>query len=202
MKKFFSLCVTVAVALFGLTCCGGGGDNNPDAMSVKDFAAGAKKFRLGYQLQLDIIPYGADGRDSRVTETRAAMIPGVMDAGKSTIPVSMTYWVDDAEEGNMAYLSFSVTDSAEDLTDKDLLAGLGFPVMATDNDSDTSIILPNTVTSISGIKAELQFDFNAGTMRCTGTYEGYTLNADGTQSSTTTTFYINNGVVPFIVSPR
>ena len=200
MKKFFSLCVLAVSALFGLTCCSGGGnDSDADYMSINDFARGGKKFRCGYQLQLDIEPFGTDGNMSKVGETYASSIPGRLQAGTTPIPVNLTYKMAE-KDSRQATLTFQVTDNADQLSDRNLLAGLGFAVSDTDANGELNVQTgQNKVTSISGINCTLYFDFDAREMRCTGTYQGRAVSEDGNPVGPITSFEIVNSAVPFVV---
>ena len=201
MKKIFSLFATALVALFGLTCCGGGGGSSePGYMSIEDFATATKKFVTGYNLIMEIKPT-LDGTFTPDTSNplMVTFMPGVMEAGDARISAVFTYEMAE-ENARTAKLSFSVTGSAEDLTDKDFLAGLGFAVLATDESAGTAIVLPNTITSLSGMNCVLEFNFDAQKMETTATF----VNVELTENGKTVLYneLVRNGVVPFAVYPN
>lgn len=206
MKKIFSLFATALVALFGLTCCGGGGDSSePGYMSIQDFYTGTKKFVTGYNLVMQIIPNdGAADSDSdpfvtSVDDTSVNFRPGWIKAGDAEISAYFTYAMPE-KDARTATLTFSVTGSVEDLTDKDFLAGLGFAVLATDESAGTAIVLPNTITSLSGMNCVLEFNFDAQKMETTVTF----VNVKVTENGNTVPYseLVRNGVVPFTVCPQ
>lgn len=201
MKKIFSLFATALVALFGLTCCGGGGGGSSEAgyMSIEDFAAGTKKFVTGYNLIMEIIPTLDGSYTPTVSDTMVSFMPGVMVAGDARIPAIFTYEMAE-KDSRAATLSFSVTGSAEDLTDKDFLAGLGFAVLATDESAGTTIVLPNTITSLSGMTCTMEFNFDAQKMETRASF----VNVEVTESGKTKLYneLVQNGVVPFAVYPQ
>ena len=202
MKKIFSLFATALVALFGLTCCGGGGggSNEPGYMSIEDFAAGTKKFVTGYNLIMEIIPSLDGSYQPTVTDTSVTMMPGMMLAGNARISVYFTYAMPE-KDARTATLNFSVSDgSVEDLTDKDFLAGLGFAVMSTDEASGTSVLLPNTITSLSGMTCTIKFNFDAQKMETEATFVNVQVEEDGKKLLYNE--LVKNGVVPFAVYPQ
>lgn len=200
MKKFFSLFVTAAVALFGLTCCGGGSDGELDYMSIKDFAGGAKKFRVGYPLVLDICPEGVTS-PNQLSELSVTMIPGMLNAGSSSISVLLTYWMEEAD-ATTAYLKFSMTDGHEDLADPNLLTALGFAVNVDDEALGGASSITSAWSSISGLDCKLEFDFATKSARCDGTYNAQGKDEDGNAVGPMQAHHVYNGVVPFMVMPK
>lgn len=201
MKKIFSFFATALVALFGLTCCGGGGSGSePGYMSIEDFAAGTKKFVTGYGLVMEIVPTPGDGDYTpQVTDTKVSFMPGYFEAGDTRIEAALTYWMDEPD-ARTAYLQFSLIGDVEDLTEKNFLAGLGFATLATDEAAGTTIILPNTITSLSGMNCTLEFNFDAQQMQTTARFVNMVVNADGK-----TTIYeelVQNGTTAFAVYPQ
>ncbi len=201
MKKIFSLFATALVALFGLTCCGGGGggSSEPGYMSIKDFATGTKKFVTGYNLIMEIKPT-LDGSYTPVTtDTSVSFMPGVIVAGDARVSTVLTYEMAE-ENARTATLTISVKDDVEDLTDKNFLAGLGFAVLATDESAGTTIVLPNTITSLSGMNCSIEFNFDAQKMETRATF----VNVEVTASGKTVLYnqLVQNGVVPFAVYPN
>lgn len=201
MKKIFSLFATALVALFGLTCCGGGGggSSEPGYMSIKDFATGTKKFVTGYNLIMEIIPIPDGTSIPDDNDLKVSFLSGVMVAGDSRVPAVFTYEMAE-ENARTATLSISVKDDVEDLTDKNLLAGLGFAVLATDESAGTTIVLPNTITSLSGMSCSIEFNFDAQKMETRATF----VNVEVTESGKTVLYnqLVQNGVVPFAVYPN
>ncbi len=203
MKKIFSLFATALVALFGLTCCGGGGggSSDPGYMSIEDFASGTKKFVTGYNLIMEIIPSLDGSYTPTVTDTKASFVPGVMVAGDSRIDAVFTYEMPE-KDARTASLQFSVSrnGNSEDLTDKDFLAGLGFAVLATDEASGSSIVLPNTITSVSGMTCTIKFNFDAQKMETEASFVNVQVEEDGKKLLYNE--LVQNGVVPFAVYPQ
>lgn len=202
MKKIFSLFATALVALFGLTCCGGGGggSDDPGYMSIEDFACGTKKFVTGYNMVMEIIPTPGGKYTPTVTDTKATFVEGIMVAGDSQIPIVCTSYEMPEKDARSATLEFSVTDNADDLADKDFLTGLGFATLVTDEASGTAIVLPNALTSISGMRCILKFYFDAQRMETEAHYVDVEVTADGKKL-----LYeeiVKNGSVPFAVYPR
>lgn len=201
MKKIFSLFATALVALFGLTCCGGGGGGSSEAgyMSIQDFSTGTKKFVTGYNLIMEIKPTLDGSYTPITTDTSVSFMPGVLVAGDARVPAVFTYEMAE-ENARSATLTISVTDDVEDLTDKNLLAGLGFAVLATDESAGTAIVLPNTITSLSGMNCSIEFNFDAQKMETRATF----VNVEVTESGKTVLYnqLVQNGVVPFAVYPN
>lgn len=169
-------------------------------MSIKDFATGTKKFVTGYNLIMEIIPT-PDGKYTPDTSNPLAVsfMSGVLVAGDSRVPAVLTYEMAE-EDARTATLSISVTEDVEDLTDKNLLAGLGFAVLATDESAGTTIVLPNTITSLSGMNCSIEFNFDAQKMETRATF----VNVEVTESGKTVLYnqLVQNGVVPFAVYPN
>ncbi|MBR5523430.1 MAG: hypothetical protein IKV82_08205 [Akkermansia sp.] len=170
MKKFFSLCVLAVSALFGLTCCSGGGNgSDADYMSINDFARGGKKIRCGYQLQLDIVPFGTDGNMSDVTALEATMIPGEFIAGGDEIGANFTYSMA-VPDARQATLWFQLTEDVDQLSNRNLMAGLGFQVSDIEGGDNVQTGM-NAQSSLSGISCTLTFDFDSKRMRATSSYQ-------------------------------
>lgn len=168
-------------------------------MSIEDFATGTKKFVTGYNLIMEIKPT-LDGSYSPIkTDTSVSFMPGVLVAGDARVPAVFTYEMAE-ENARSATLTISVTDDVEDLTDKNLLAGLGFAVLATDESAGTAIVLPNTITSLSGMNCSIEFNFDAQKMETRATF----VNVEVTESGKTVLYnqLVQNGVVPFAVYPN
>ena len=206
MKKVLSI-FAAATALFCLSSCGGGGSDSAgrDVMTIQDLNACSKKFCMGYQVYMEIIPY-----DSTNAQRTGNSIQGVRAravTGGSTVEMYLSY---DMTSDTEAQMKFSVS-RVDYLQDQEFLAGLGFAVDQ-ESSSGTSVYLPNTLTSISGLNTTLYFDFAAQRVQTISTYSGYeafeSSDSSSSSSSSTTTEYvaatgeIDNGTTWFQVRPR
>ena len=124
-----------------------------------------------------------------------------MVAGDSRIDAVFTYEMPE-KDARTASLQFSVSrnGNSEDLTDKDFLAGLGFAVLATDEASGSSIVLPNTITSVSGMTCTIKFNFDAQKMETEASFVNVQVEEDGKKLLYNE--LVQNGVVPFAVYPQ
>ena len=203
MKKFLSMFVLAAAALFGLNSCGGGGGDSAekDVMTIQSLNACSKKFCLGYQVYMEIIPY--DSTNARRTGNSINGVRARAVTGGSTVDLYLSYVMTSDTEAQM---QFSVS-RVDYLQDQEFLAGLGFAVEQTGS-SGTAVYLPNTLTSISGLNTTLYFDFAAQRVQTISTFSGYTENETTSDSGSTTTEYIaateeiDNGTTWFQVRPR
>ncbi len=167
MKKFFSLFVTAAVALFGLTCCGGGGDSEPGIMTVKDFANGAKKFVIQNRIRLEIIPIEQSALGSNVdpeTSSTVTMLCRVVAGNGSPIDADVTYTQESENQYKMTYTFYDI----DDLEEKQVIAAFGFsPII---DNGGTSWTMPDSIPSLAVLDITSHLDMETHEMQTTGEY--------------------------------
>lgn len=113
MKRFFSLCVLLASAMFGMASCGGGDNNSDDPITVQQFKGASRKFVLRGATDVHIIPTdvisGAGYNDSDTT----CLVNGYFTYGSNQYRVSLKYTITSVFEDEIqtATLSMSIADS-------------------------------------------------------------------------------------------
>ncbi len=166
MKKFFSLFVTAAVALFGLTCCGGGGDSEAGMMTIKDFSNGAKKFVVYNRLTLEIIPEGLSNNthidiDSATEVTARCMIV----AGDSHDTVAnITYTRSSDTLYRMSYSFMNLRD----LDEREVITAFGFSPITSESGSDW--VVPDSIPTLGVVDIFSELDFETHMIRTSGRY--------------------------------
>lgn len=191
MKKFFSLFVTAAVALFGLTCCGGGGGDSELDPQIKKFVSGAKKCVIGNKMELTITPSGNIIHSSGSSATVVCNLKAGNDeecwASVTMSKLSETSYL----------LTYAFQDYAQ-LSEAALITAFGFTPI--ENNNGDSVMMPDSIASLASVDIETTLDFDTenaeeGSARTVGSYNtvdetGFVLPEKGQIVGATKRFYM------------
>lgn len=145
MKKFFGMLLAAVSALVLLPGCGGGGDNDPGAITVSQFVNGSKAFiiaagDMNVYIRGNGIAQGSADPDPDSTEAfniafRAGVGGDGGEAGRANY--SVTYATDD--EGNKYIEEATLFLSFENCGNEKLREFFDFPDLAADNNNEVDV---------------------------------------------------------------
>ena len=126
MKKFCSLFLSAVATAALLTSCGGGGGNSdPQKMTLKDFANGTKYINLTtYNINYNITPIGTFDTAGRLPEDEAGASVTVNGLMFDTYKVVFTYTVLSATEFQISF-GWSYNDAERVIVDGIVAAAFG-----------------------------------------------------------------------------
>ncbi len=176
-RKFLSVMLAVCTALFsltGFTGCGGGGEGDESRvgyLTYADFQRGYGILLMGGQVWLRIIPtddvpglYEPDNNDTSNIDSLTKVVTMYNASGDRIKDVYATYRITEFAAGTELPIKaelFLAMGDADDVTNEQLMAALGFST--SNNNNNNNYWNTTTTTTLTGnLNIELLFTGNGG----------------------------------------